>query len=138
MTYARTSASGIHPRAVGSSITTCQRTLSQSLWVNSNEQGWVNFRERQSQPYQPLKLTTIGSDVWIGSKACLVTGVSIGDGAIIAAGAVVTKDIPPFAIVATVCTHRWHEKCCCLRSKFREPDPIPDELKRMPASHGAS
>ncbi|MBK6999133.1 MAG: hypothetical protein IPH35_03885 [Rhodoferax sp.] len=32
---------------MGSSITTCQRTLSQSLWVNSNEQGWVNFRERQ-------------------------------------------------------------------------------------------
>jgi virginiamycin A acetyltransferase len=42
----------------------------------------------------------IGNDVWIGTKAIILRGVKIGDGAIIGGGAVVTKDVPPFAIVA--------------------------------------
>ena len=41
----------------------------------------------------------VGNDVWIGSKAIILKGVSIGDGAIIGAGAVVTKSVPPYAIV---------------------------------------
>jgi acetyltransferase-like isoleucine patch superfamily enzyme len=40
--------------------------------------------------------------VWIGSKAIITAGVTIGDGAVVAAGAVVTKDIPPFAIAGGV------------------------------------
>ena len=44
----------------------------------------------------------IGNDVWIGSHVLLLEGVSIGDGAIVAAGAVVTKDVPPYAIVGGV------------------------------------
>ncbi|HIC8930255.1 TPA: CatB-related O-acetyltransferase [Enterobacter asburiae] len=44
----------------------------------------------------------IGHDVWIGTKAVILRGVKIGNGAIIAAGAVVTKDVPPFAIVGGV------------------------------------
>jgi virginiamycin A acetyltransferase len=43
--------------------------------------------------------TTIGNDVWIGAKACIVSGVTIGDGAVIAAGSVVTKDVQPYMIV---------------------------------------
>lgn len=42
------------------------------------------------------------NDVWIGSKAIVLQGVKIGNGAIIAAGAVVTKDVPSYAIVAGV------------------------------------
>ena len=41
----------------------------------------------------------IGSDVWIGTGAVILSGVTIGDGAIIAARSVVTKDMPPYAIV---------------------------------------
>lgn len=41
----------------------------------------------------------IGNDVWIGSRAILLDGVKIGNGAIIGAGAVVTKDVEPYAIV---------------------------------------
>lgn len=44
----------------------------------------------------------IGNDVWIGARALIMGGVKIGDGAIIAAGAVVTKDVPPYAIVGGV------------------------------------
>lgn len=44
----------------------------------------------------------IGNDVWIGQRALLTGGISIGDGAVIYACAVVTKDVPPYAIVAGV------------------------------------
>lgn len=44
----------------------------------------------------------IGNDVWIGARAIVMDGVKICDGAIIAAGSVVTKDIPPYAIVGGV------------------------------------
>lgn len=44
----------------------------------------------------------VGKNVWIGANATVVPGVNIGDGAIIAAGAVVTKDVPENAVVAGV------------------------------------
>ena len=44
----------------------------------------------------------IGSDVWIGYEAVILSGVTIGDGAIIGARAVVTKDVPPYTIVGGV------------------------------------
>lgn len=44
----------------------------------------------------------IGNDVWIASNAVVLQNVSIGDGAVVAAGAVVTKDVPPYAIVGGV------------------------------------
>ncbi len=44
----------------------------------------------------------IGNDVWIAANACICRGVKVGDGAVIAAGAVVTKDVEPYTIVAGV------------------------------------
>lgn len=44
----------------------------------------------------------IGNDVWIGARATILEGVKIGDGAVVAAGAVVTKDVPPYAVVGGV------------------------------------
>lgn len=42
----------------------------------------------------------IGKDVWLGTKVVVVAGVTIGDGAIVGAGSVVTRDVPPMAVVA--------------------------------------
>ena len=42
----------------------------------------------------------IGNDVWIGYQAVIMPGVKIGDGAIIAGKAVVSRDVPPYAVVA--------------------------------------
>ena len=44
----------------------------------------------------------IGNDVWIGFEAVIMSGVTIGDGAIVGARAVVTKDVPPYTIVGGV------------------------------------
>ena len=49
-----------------------------------------------------LKVVTLGHDVWIGQRAIVMPGVNIGTGAIVAAGSVVTQDIPPYAIVGGV------------------------------------
>lgn len=45
--------------------------------------------------------TIIGNDVWIGSEAMIMSGIKIGDGAIIASRAVVTKDVEPYAVVGS-------------------------------------
>ena len=55
--------------------------------------------KRGNMQPQPVK---IGNRVWIGAHATLLAGVTIGDGAVVAAGAVVTKDVPPNTVVAGV------------------------------------
>lgn len=65
------------------------------------------FIERNllKQPEPPEALVSkgpvrIGHDVWIGAGAQVLSGVTIGDGAIVAAGAIVTRDVAPYAVVA--------------------------------------
>lgn len=54
------------------------------------------------QGFEEERPVYIGNDVWIGDRALILPGVHIGDGSIIAAGAVVTKDVPPYSIAAGV------------------------------------
>jgi virginiamycin A acetyltransferase len=58
-------------------------------WSSAYEPKWPNKGD-----------TIIGNDVWIGHESLIMPAVSIGDGAIIASRSVVTKDVPPYAIVA--------------------------------------
>lgn len=44
----------------------------------------------------------VGDHVWIGARAMILPGVTLGEGAVVAAGAVVTKDVPPYTVVAGV------------------------------------
>ena len=53
----------------------------------------------------------IGNDVWIGYEAVIMAGVHIGDGAIIAARAVVTKDVPPYTIVGGTPAKEIRKRC---------------------------
>lgn len=52
----------------------------------------------QEQGYEKYKQVIINDDVWIGRRVIILPGVEIGKGAIIGAGSVVTKDVPPYAI----------------------------------------
>lgn len=54
------------------------------------------------QGHLPQKRVRIGNDVWIGARVIILPGVTVGSGSIIGAGAVVTKDVPEFAVVAGV------------------------------------
>lgn len=51
---------------------------------------------------QLFKMVTVGHDVWIGAAAMVMGGLSIGHGAVIGAGSVVTKDVPPYAVCVGV------------------------------------
>jgi len=64
-------------------------------------------------PESPIR-AVIGNDVWIGQNALIRRGVRIGDGAVVAGGAVVTKNVPPYAVVAgspaRIVKYRFDEK----------------------------
>lgn len=53
-----------------------------------------------THPLPAIPLTHIGNDVWIGRGAMIKAGISIGDGAVIGMGSVVTKDVAPYSIAA--------------------------------------
>lgn len=59
-------------------------------------------------------ITEIGNDVWVGNNVIIMQGVKIGDGAVLAAGSVVTKDVPPYVIVggvpALIIRYRFNDK----------------------------
>lgn len=72
-------------------------------WV-SNYPFNLQYEEAKALPGYPFTKgdVTIGNDVWLGYGALVLSGITIGDGAVIAARSVVTKDVPPFAIVGGV------------------------------------
>lgn len=85
-----------------------------SVGAFSHPTGWLSVHEFQYRDTTEIyghsiatfidgrvrrKITQIGSDVWIGDNAVVLTGVTVGNGVVIGAGSVVTKDVPDFAIV---------------------------------------
>lgn len=68
------------------------RPIRFATWIGQNDVPAARRRER----------VIVGNDVWLGYGVIVLTGVKIGSGAIVAAGSLVTKDVPPYAIVAGV------------------------------------
>src|SRR5690606_34906521 len=52
----------------------------------------------------------VGNDVWIGMRSTILSGVTIGNGAVIAAGSVVTRDVPPYTIVGGMPARQIRER----------------------------
>ena len=67
---------------------------------------------------------SIGDYAWVGINATILKGVTIGEGAVVAAGAVVTKDVEPYAIVAGVPARKIGERTQGLDYKCRMPEPF--------------
>lgn len=85
---------GMHP-ITSPYATTCPMFFST---IKQNGKTFANrstFNEKRA-------LTKIGNDVWIGENVFFVGGIEIGDGAVVLTGAVVTKDVPPYAVVGGV------------------------------------
>ncbi len=103
-----------------------------SNWLSTNEFqyhpnsfDWVdeyNDFVRLERTPDMFARVAIGNDVWTGHNVNIMAGVNVGDGAIIAAGAVVTKDVPPYAIVAGV---------PAAIKRFRFPDQTIERLLRV-------
>lgn len=75
--------------------------------------GNVLHKNFSNTPFEEYEKTTIGNDVWIGAKCLIKGGVTIGDGAIIGMGSVVTHDVPPYEIWAG-------NPAKCIRKRFDE------------------
>lgn len=58
--------------------------------------------EYEDSPLRNNRPVLIGNDVWIGANVVILPGVKVGDGAILAAGAVITKDVEPYTVVGGV------------------------------------
>lgn len=63
---------------------------------------WISTFPFDTRSFLPAGDTVIADGCWIGSRAMIMQGVKLGEGAIVATGAVVTQDVPPYAIVAGV------------------------------------
>lgn len=106
------------------SITTYPFNVFGGLWQE-------NTPEHMSQ--LPFKGDiVIGNDVWIGRESVIMPGVKIGDGAIIAAYSIVTKDVEPYSVVggnpAKFIKKRFNDELIDLLLQFKWWDLKPDEL----------
>ncbi len=85
-------------------------------------QEWGLEKARVAEAWDNKGDIVAGSDVWIGYEAVILAGVTIGDGAVIGARAVVTKDVPPYTIVGGVPAR-------AIRRRF--PEETVEELLRL-------
>lgn len=87
------------------SIIMCFKHITIGTGVIIAEQVMIRDSDNHSimyEGYERAKPITIGNHVWIGMRATILKGVAIGNGAIIAAGALVTKNVPPRCLVGGV------------------------------------
>jgi len=78
----------------------CQADHPTGTASNFGLQNQILMTKTIEQYLQTKGPIVVGNDVWIGARAIILSGVTIGNGAVVAAGSVVTKDVPPYAIAA--------------------------------------
>lgn len=86
--------------AIGMGTHSLQNISTSSIFTARRNGTGISWTSGSS--FEEFKITIIGNDVWVGQRAMVMGGITIGDGAVIGAGAVVTKDVPPYAIVGGV------------------------------------
>ena len=75
--------------------------LAPEVFITASNYGTVAGRPVMAQPKREADVV-VGDDVWLGTRVVVLPGVTVGDGAIVGAGSVVTKDVPPGAIAVGV------------------------------------
>lgn len=96
---------------IGNHPTSVFVTTHPAFYYNTEKQCGYTFHKDKIPLYNKINVypegektyqVKIGNDVWIGSHVLIIGGITIGDGAIIAAGAVVCKDVEPYTVVAGI------------------------------------
>ena len=93
---------GIHNTIIGPVNIGSHVNLAQGITVTALNHNFENPDKRIDEQGVSTQKVEIGDDVWIGANAVVLPGVVIGNHCVIAAGAVVTKDIPPHSLAAGV------------------------------------
>ncbi len=127
----KTEIRGIHRLKIGAgtiigdnALLAAQRglTIGENVNISSNVSIYSGAHDHRDPYFRSTPATTrpitIGDRVWIGSNAIILTGVNIGEGAVVCAGCVVTKDVEPYAVVAGIPARKVNERPHDLRYEF--------------------
>ena len=93
---------GIHCTVIGPVCIGNNVNLAQGITVSALNHNFEDTTRRIDEQGISTKPVVIGDDVWIGANAVILPGVTIGQHVVVAAGAVVTKDVPDYSLVAGV------------------------------------
>lgn len=93
---------GLHNTIIGPVKIGSHVNLAQGITVTALNHNFDDTNKRIDEQGISTNAVTIEDDVWIGANAVILPGVTIGTHCVVAAGAVVTKDVPPHSLVAGV------------------------------------
>lgn len=93
---------GLHNTIIGPVTIGSHVNLAQGIVVTALNHNYHNSERKIDEQGISTKAVVIGDDCWVGANATILPGVTIGKHCVIAAGAVVTKDMPPHTLVAGV------------------------------------
>ena len=93
---------GLHNTIIGPVTIGHHVNLAQGITVTALNHKFENPDIRIDEQGVSTKPVVIGNDIWVGANAVILPGITIGDHSVIAAGAIVTKDVPPHSLVAGV------------------------------------
>lgn len=93
---------GLHTTVIGPVEIGSNVNLAQGIVVTALNHNFTDCTKRIDEQGVSTAKVTIGNDVWIGANATVLPGVTIGNHSVVAAGAVVTKDVPPYSLAGGV------------------------------------
>ena len=93
---------GLHCTIIGPVTIGNNVNLAQGIVVTALNHNFTDCTKRIDEQGISTKEVTIGNDVWIGANATILPGVTIGRHSVVAAGSVVTKDVPDYTVVGGV------------------------------------
>ena len=93
---------GLHNTIIGPVIIGSHVNLAQGITVTALNHNFEDSEKRIDEQGVSTSAVVIEDDIWIGANAVILPGVTIGHHSVVAAGAIVTKDVPPHSLVAGV------------------------------------
>lgn len=93
---------GLHNTIIGPVTIGSHVNLAQGITITALNHNFDDSEKRIDQQGISTKEVVLEDDIWVGANAVILPGVTIGNHAVVAAGAIVTKDVPPHSLVAGV------------------------------------